>query len=441
MTLQQTEKPPPPLKPIGILVGRKTSAVDQMIQTADPNKSKLPSAITATQAGIGGEIIHQGAAEALQPETVLSSGTNQRSQHAIRAMCMYQAEEDDEVSLETGEDVEFIKVIKGGWTMIRKEDNSVGLVPTNFLESVKMEMPGENAKDSLLNAQDDSIEDAETNTSSDTEDTIDVSHEGDDDHSERSETKEDEGAERPAFHDDDQIQTKKIKFDEDKMSQDIIYLKLEVEKLQHKIKVQDQEIGELKSNDEIKDKKIGELQSIFNQVRKGISSSQTLAETQARTLSINMKPPPNQVKMQDQEIGELKARTVSINMKPPPNQVETAHSQIIKQFKETFSNKGIDLRTNGSNPTLVTVVHASRAESDIDRDVKAVNLTKEESENLILMRMIPTNEKDVDKKVEQIDKEGFLLDLSILCKRKPIEPYACKHNTEQYAKLLHYILD
>jgi len=415
MTLQQTEKPPPPLKPIGILVGRKTSAVDQMIQTADPNKSKLPSAITATQAGIGGEIIHQGAAEALQPETVLSSGTNQRSQHAIRAMCMYQAEEDDEVSLETGEDVEFIKVIKGGWTMIRKEDNSVGLVPTNFLESVKMEMPGENAKDSLLNAQDDSIEDAETNTSSDTEDTIDVSHEGDDDHSERSETKEDEGAERPAFHDDDQIQTKKIKFDEDKMSQDIIYLKLEVEKLQHKIKVQDQEIGELKSNDEIKDKKIGELQSTFNQVRKGISSSQTLAETQART--------------------------VSINMKPPPNQVETAHSQIIKQFKETFSNKGIDLRTNGSNPTLVTVVHASRAESDIDRDVKAVNLTKEESENLILMRMIPTNEKDVDKKVEQIDKEGFLLDLSILCKRKPIEPYACKHNTEQYAKLLHYILD
>jgi len=410
MTLQQTEKPPPPLKPIGILVGRKTSAVDQMIQTADPNKSKLPSAITATQAGIGGEIIHQGAAEALQPETVLSSGTNQRSQHAIRAMCMYQAEEDDEVSLETGEDVEFIKVIKGGWTMIRKEDNSVGLVPTNFLESVKMEMPGENAKDSLLNAQDDSIEDAETNTSSDTEDTIDVSHEGDDDHSERSKTKEDdmyEGAERPNFQDDDQIQTKKMKFDEVEMSQDINYLKLEVKKLQNENEKQNREIGEQNT-------KIGELQSSFHQVRKGMSSSQTLAEN--------------------------KARTVSINMKPPPNQVRSTHSQIIKQFTETFANRGIDLRTNGSTPTLVTVVHASRAESDIDRDIKAANLTKEESENVILMRIIPANEQDVDKKVEQINIEGFLLDLSILCRRKPVEPYACKHNTEQYDKLLHYML-
>jgi len=338
-------------------------------------------------------------------------GTNQRSQHALRAMCMFQAVEDGEVSLEIGDDVECIEVVEGGWTKIRKKDNSVGLVPTNFLESVKIESPGGFAKDSLLSAQDDSIEDAETNTSSDTEDTIDVSHEEDDDHSERSTPKEDDmhvGAERPEFYDDDQIQTKKMKFDEVKMSKDINYLKLEVEKLQHQNEMQNREIGEQNT-------KIGELQSSFHQVRKGMSSSQTLAEN--------------------------KARTVSINMKPPPNQVRSTHSQIVEQFKETFANKGIDLRTNGSTPTLVTVVHASRAESDIDRDVKAANLTKEESENLILMRIIPTNEKDVDKKVEQINTEGLLMDLSFLCKRKPIEPYACKHNTEQYAKLLDYILD
>jgi len=72
-TRSQTEKPPPPPKPDGILVGRKTSAVDQMIQTADPNQNQLPSAITVTPAGRGGEIIHQGVAEALQAETLLSS--------------------------------------------------------------------------------------------------------------------------------------------------------------------------------------------------------------------------------------------------------------------------------------------------------------------------------------------------------------------------------
>ena len=44
-------------------------------------------------------------------------------------------------------------------------------------------------------------------------------------------------------------------------------------------------------------------------------------------------------------------------------------------MKEVFATNGYKLRTNEEGPTVVTVVNASLAQADFDRDVKAANLT------------------------------------------------------------------
>ena len=46
---------------------------------------------------------------------------------------MYIKEEEDEVDLDNGEEVEELNPDDGGWTRVRKEDSEEGLVPTDSL--------------------------------------------------------------------------------------------------------------------------------------------------------------------------------------------------------------------------------------------------------------------------------------------------------------------
>merc|ERR1719186_932867 len=107
-----------------------------------------------------------------------------------------------------------------------------------------------------------------------------------------------------------------------------------------------------------------------------------------------------------------KENKMSCNIKSPPSQVKNLHKEIIKKLKSTFSANGCELVQDGDGPTLVTVVSASRAKSDIKRDIEAANLTSSESARVILLRIIPT--RDPNQKVEKQQSENFILDLSFL---------------------------
>lgn len=136
---------------------------------------------------------------------------------------------------------------------------------------------------------------------------------------------------------------------------------------------------------------------------------------------------------------ETKEKDISLNIKSPPNQVQDIHRQIVKQMKEVFATNGYRLRTKGEGPTVVTVVSSSRAQADFDRDVKAANLTSEESANFVILRIVPS--KDPRKKVEKFKKEVVLLDLIFLADQKATTLLDCNHNKEQMEEMVNYMLE
>merc|ERR1719318_406102 len=99
-------------------------------------------------------------------------------------------------------------------------------------------------------------------------------------------------------------------------------------------------------------------------------------------------------------------------------------------MKSALAEQNIRIVEGNQGLTLVTVVNASRTKADIERDMKAAELTGTEAANVILLRIIPT--KDQNKKVDRIAQENFQLDLSFLASQKGNTLHDCDHNNRQY---------
>merc|ERR1711931_113110 len=99
--------------------------------------------------------------------------------------------------------------------------------------------------------------------------------------------------------------------------------------------------------------------------------------------------------------------TISCSIKDPPPRVKDIHNQILTEFK---SKNKVEFTVGfPACPTLVTVNNSSRTRADIDRDLEAANLSRAESENIIVLRIIPTG--DPHKKVEEARHDNIKQDI------------------------------
>merc|ERR1711892_401793 len=123
------------------------------------------------------------------------------------------------------------------------------------------------------------------------------------------------------------------------------------------------------------------------------------------------------------------------NVKPPPDNGKVLHEVITEKITSTFSNLGYSLENDVDGPAVVTVVNASlNAQMDIERDKGSANLTASESENIIILRIKPTN--DQNRRIEKIKHPGNILDLVFLSDQNNRALHDCAHNTEQLVRLL-----
>merc|ERR1711936_274849 len=119
------------------------------------------------------------------------------------------------------------------------------------------------------------------------------------------------------------------------------------------------------------------------------------------------------------------------NIKTPPVKGAALQQQILQNIKSSLGEQDIHLREGNYGPTVVTVVNSSRTNADIRRDVRAANLTDTEAENVIILRLVPTNDQNKDVGKVNLKEMNIKLDLSFLIDPDTPTVYQCEHNSNQ----------
>jgi len=217
----------------------------------------------------------------------------------------------------------------------------------------------------------------------------------------------------------------------------------EVKALQNENAGKDREVEALQNENAGKDRKVEALQNENAGKDRKIQAQQNAIEEKDQELDDQEKELDTLQKEKDFEKEmslikalEKEAKEISCTIKSPPSEVKILHKEIVKKIKSTFSSNGRELVEGGNGPTLVTVVNANKAHKDIKRDMAAAKLTSSETSNVILLRIIPT--EDQDETVEKQKSENFHLDLPFLVDQD-LNFHDCSHNTKQFEVLMDHL--
>jgi len=134
---------------------------------------------------------------------------------------------------------------------------------------------------------------------------------------------------------------------------------------------------------------------------------------------------------------DRKAFRVACNIKPPPKKVKAIHREIIKLIKTTLHPHGYELEEDGSGPTLVTIVDASRTQEDIERDMKAAKLSGSEASDVILLRIVPSQNPNI--KVKKMTGEHYKLDMAFLAEQSAEKLHDCPQNVQACEEIIEYL--
>jgi len=118
---------------------------------------------------------------------------------------------------------------------------------------------------------------------------------------------------------------------------------------------------------------------------------------------------------------------VKLNVLNPPSRVASSHAQILERVNIQDSDEG---------PIVVTALIATRADDDIEKAMREVNISGSQCGNTILFRMVPIPSWQADSYGKRKTKQQFLLDLTFLVDQMDLTLLECDHNEKEISELI-----